>query len=163
MMLAVARLIIVLSCLLLMGIGASNAQSLPDPAIETRAKALSRELRCVVCQNQSIEDSTAPLAMDLKALLRERLTAGDSDAAAKAFLVQRYGNFVLLRPPFQFNTLLLWFGPFLLLGTTLFALRRFLSGTPPPAHALSTKPPPDPPLTSDEERRLSTALSEKGR
>jgi cytochrome c-type biogenesis protein CcmH len=88
---------------------------LPDPAQEARARDLSQHLRCVVCQNQSIDDSNAPLARDLRILLRERLKAGDTDRAAIDFIVARYGNFVLLKPPLQLDTLLLWFGPGLVL------------------------------------------------
>jgi cytochrome c-type biogenesis protein CcmH len=88
---------------------------LPDAAQEARARDLSQHLRCVVCQNQSIDDSNAPLARDLRILLRERLKAGDTDKAAIDFIVARYGNFVLLKPPLQLDTLLLWFGPGLVL------------------------------------------------
>ncbi len=84
---------------------------LPDPAQEARARDLSQHLRCVVCQNQSIDDSNAELARDLRILLRERIKAGDSDKAAIDYIAQRYGNFVLLKPPLQRETLLLWFGP----------------------------------------------------
>jgi cytochrome c-type biogenesis protein CcmH len=93
-------------------------EQLQDPKLEARARALSQELRCLVCQNQSIDDSAAPLAHDLRVILRERLAAGESDAQAKAYLVRRYGDFVLLRPPFQFDTGALWLGPpaVLLLG-----------------------------------------------
>ena len=84
---------------------------LPDAKLEARARELSRELRCLVCQNQSIDDSDAPLARDLRILLRERLTAGDTDQQAKDFLVSRYGAFVLLKPPFTAHTLLLWTAP----------------------------------------------------
>lgn len=86
-------------------------EQLQDPKLEARARALSQELRCLVCQNQSIDDSAAPLAHDLRVILRERLAAGDSDAQAKAYLVRRYGDFVLLRPPFQADTWALWLGP----------------------------------------------------
>ena len=86
-------------------------EQLADPALEARARSLSRELRCVVCQNQSIDESDAALARDLRVLLRERLAAGDTDAQAKDFIVQRYGNFVLLKPPLEGATLALWFGP----------------------------------------------------
>lgn len=90
---------------------------LSDPQLEARARNLSQMLRCVVCQNQSIDDSTAPLARDLRVLVRERLQGGDSDRQALSFIVDRYGNFVLLKPPFQWNTMLLWIGPaFLLLA-----------------------------------------------
>ena len=91
-------------------------EQLKDPALEARARAVSRDLRCVVCQNQSIDDSEAPLAHDLRVLLRERIAAGDTDAQAKAFLVQRYGHFVLLTPPFEPQTWLLWLGPLLVLA-----------------------------------------------
>ena len=88
---------------------------LPDPALETRARNLSRELRCMVCQNQSIDDSDAPLARDLRLLVRERLKAGDSDTQIVDFLVARYGDFVLLKPRFTSHTALLWLLPFLVL------------------------------------------------
>lgn len=81
---------------------------LKDPALETRARTLSQELRCMVCQNQSIDDSDAPLARDLRLLVRERLVKGDSDKQVLDFLVERYGNFVLLKPPVEPQTLLLW-------------------------------------------------------
>ena len=81
---------------------------LKDPALEARARHLSQELRCMVCQNQSIDDSDAPLARDLRLLVRERLTKGDSDKEVLGFLVARYGEFVLLKPQFELHTLLLW-------------------------------------------------------
>jgi cytochrome c-type biogenesis protein CcmH len=84
---------------------------LSDPALEARARALSKELRCMVCQNQSIDDSEAPLARDLRMLVRERLQAGESDRQVIDFLVARYGEFVLLRPRFSWRTALLWLGP----------------------------------------------------
>ena len=93
-------------------------EQLSNPAQEARAQVLSRTLRCVVCQNQSIDDSNAPLAHDLRVILRERIAAGDSDVQAVAYLVQRYGDFVRLNPPMRGDTLVLWFGPLavLLLG-----------------------------------------------
>jgi cytochrome c-type biogenesis protein CcmH len=84
---------------------------LADPALETRARALSKELRCMVCQNQSIDDSAAPLARDLRVLVRERLTGGDSDQQVLDFLVDRYGEFVLLKPRFAWHNALLWLTP----------------------------------------------------
>jgi cytochrome c-type biogenesis protein CcmH len=84
---------------------------LPDPRLEMRARVISQILRCVVCQNQSIDDSNAPLAHDLRVLVRERLASGDTDEQALDFIVARYGNFVLLNPPMQLNTLALWLGP----------------------------------------------------
>jgi cytochrome c-type biogenesis protein CcmH len=93
-------------------------EQLRDPKLEARARALSQELRCLVCQNQSIDDSAAPLAHDLRVILRERIAAGDTDRQAVDYLVRRYGDFVLLRPPFQADTWALWLGPLavLLLG-----------------------------------------------
>ncbi|MEX0753419.1 MAG: cytochrome c-type biogenesis protein [Xanthobacteraceae bacterium] len=90
-------------------------EMLADPALEARARALSQQLRCLVCQNQSIDDSDAPLARDLRILLRERLKSGDSDRQVMDFLVARYGEFVLLKPPFAWHTALLWLAPGLLL------------------------------------------------
>jgi cytochrome c-type biogenesis protein CcmH len=84
---------------------------LTDPSLEARARGLSKELRCMVCQNQSIDDSDAPLARDLRLLVRDRLKGGDSDQQVLDFLVARYGNFVLLKPPFNWHTALLWLGP----------------------------------------------------
>ena len=84
---------------------------LSDPALESRARTLSKELRCMVCQNQSIDDSAAPLARDLRVLVRERLTSGDSDQQVLDFLVDRYGEFVLLKPRFVWHNALLWLTP----------------------------------------------------
>jgi cytochrome c-type biogenesis protein CcmH len=101
-----------LFCLLVLGSFPLRAvepkEMLADPALETRARNLSKELRCMVCQNQSIDDSEAPLAHDLRVLVRERLQAGDSDAQVINFLVARYGEFVLLRPQFAWHTAALW-------------------------------------------------------
>jgi len=88
---------------------------LADPAKEARARALSKELRCMVCQNQSIDDSDAPLARDLRVLVRERISAGDSDDAVRQFLVARYGEFVLMRPTWSGANLILWLAPFIVL------------------------------------------------
>lgn len=91
-------------------------EELADPALEARARDISQHLRCVVCQNQSIDDSTAPLARDLRIIIRERLAAGDSNDEVVQFVTQRYGDFVLLKPPFKGQTYFLWFGPFLFLA-----------------------------------------------
>ncbi len=90
-------------------------ERLDDPALEERARGLSQELRCLVCQNQSIDDSDAPLAKDLRILVRDRLKAGDSDAEVMTYIVDRYGEFVLLRPPLRAGTVLLWLTPLLVL------------------------------------------------
>jgi cytochrome c-type biogenesis protein CcmH len=99
-------------------------EKLADPALEARARRISQELRCLVCQNQSIDDSNAELARDLRLIVRERISAGDSDAQVLAFVEQRYGEFALLRPPFKLHTLALWLMPLLLLIGTLLVLRR---------------------------------------
>lgn len=90
-------------------------EMLTDPAQEARARDITRELRCVVCQNQSVDDSDAPLARDIRILVRERVKNGDTNDQARDYIVARYGKFVLLRPPFERDTLLLWFGPLILL------------------------------------------------
>jgi cytochrome c-type biogenesis protein CcmH len=88
---------------------------LKDPALEIRARLISQDLRCLVCQNQSIDDSNAPLAKDLRVIVRERLTAGDSNEQVFNYVVVRYGNYVLLKPPLQQDTLILWLAPFFLM------------------------------------------------
>jgi cytochrome c-type biogenesis protein CcmH len=95
---------------------------LPDPALESRAREISHELRCMVCQNQSIDDSEAPLARDLRLLVRERLKAGDSDGQVVDFMVARYGEFVLLKPRFSWHTAILWGAPLTILIIGLFAV-----------------------------------------
>lgn len=126
---------------------------LSDAALETRARELSRELRCMVCQNQSIDDSDAPLAKDLRLLVRDRLKAGDSDQQIVDFIVARYGEFVLLKPRFAPHTLVLWFAtPALFLAALLIIVlayrRRSADGT-----ALQ-------PLTASERRRLKRLLDQ---
>ncbi len=112
------------------------AERLPDPALEARARVISAELRCLVCQNESIDDSHADLAHDIRVLVRERLTAGDTDTQAMQAIVRRYGDFVLLRPPVTPSTWLLWFGPVALLavgliGTLAWLRRRPTVAAPP--------------------------------
>jgi cytochrome c-type biogenesis protein CcmH len=129
---------------------------LDDPALEARARALSAEIRCLVCQNQSIDDSNAMLARELRILLRERLVAGDTDREVLDFLVARYGQFVLLRPQFNAVTALLWLAPPLLLiggGILAFAtIRRRSAATGESAE-----------LSAEEERRLRRVLAESDR
>ena len=109
------RLCLIVAMLSLLALSPAIAvtpdEFLSDPALEARARALSKELRCMVCQNQSIDDSDAPLARDLRILVRERLQAGESDQQVINFLVARYGEFVLLRPRFSWRTALLWLAP----------------------------------------------------
>lgn len=102
----------------------SPGELLEDPALEARARAIGKQLRCVVCQNQSIDDSNAELAQDFRHIVRERLQAGDSDAQVLDFMTDRYGEFVLLKPPVTAGTIVLWGGPFavLLVGAGLLAL-----------------------------------------
>lgn len=110
-------------------------EALGDPALEQRARALSKEIRCLVCQNQSIDESDADLARDLRHIVRERIEAGDSDDAVRTFLTDRYGDFVLLRPPLKPETYLLWFGPAAILAVGALGaaihLNRRRKGAPP--------------------------------
>ena len=122
---------------------------LPDPALEARARAITRELRCVVCQSESIDDSNADIARDLRLLVRERIVTGDSDTQVQAFVVDRYGEFVLVRPPFTARNAALWLsGPLLLLagGGIAFAFIRRRAAAPAPERR---------PLSPEEEARLS--------
>ena len=119
-----------IACLLLPWPCASRAvqpdEVMADPKLEARARNLSAQLRCMVCQNESIDESGADLARDLRLLVRDRLKAGDSDDQIRSFLVQRYGDFILLKPPFKPETFLLWAAPFLILvgGGIFIALSR---------------------------------------
>lgn len=124
---------------------------LKDSALEARARDLSRGLRCMVCQNQSIDDSDAPLARDLRLLVRERLTKGDSDSQVLDFLVARYGEFVLLKPPLELHTLLLWGLPPVallagMLALVVLARRRKAASVEPPA------------LSGEEQRRMAALV-----
>ncbi|KQQ11887.1 cytochrome C biogenesis protein [Methylobacterium sp. Leaf123] len=110
---------------------------LKDPAMEARARHISEGLRCLVCQNQSIDDSDAPLAKDLRVLVRERLKEGDSNGQVIDYVVARYGEFVLLRPVFGWHTLLLWLSPLLAVGFGAFGIWRLSRRRPPKADDLS--------------------------
>jgi cytochrome c-type biogenesis protein CcmH len=126
------------------------SEMLKDPALEARAREVGQALRCVVCQNQSIDDSAAEVARDMRRAVRERLSAGDSDAQVFDFMVVRYGDYVLLKPPFKLGTLLLWLGaPLVLLiaatAIMLTALRRRATA-------------PLPPLSDEERERLRSLL-----
>ena len=128
------------------------SEQLSDPVLEARARSISKELRCVVCQNQSIDDSDAPLAADLRVIVREQLSLGRTDDQTKQYLVTRYGSYVLLRPPFRLDTLALWLGPFaVLLGGALlvFAWLRARRGVVDA-----------PPLTQAEQARLDALTKE---
>ena len=130
------------------------SERLADPALEARARALSQELRCLVCQNQSIDESNADLAHDLRVLLRQRLTAGDTDRQVLDYVVARYGVFVLLDPPFLRATYLLWLVPPLLVvgAGTLLVIR-----------ARRRRPDPELPALSEEERaRAALLLGDRG-
>ncbi len=129
----------------------SPDEILADPTLEARARGITKQLRCLVCQNQSIDDSNAPLARDLRILVRERLKAGDGDSAVIAFVVARYGDFVLLRPPVKATTWLLWFGPALLfLGAAIFLWLR--------ARRRMTAPVAPAPLDADEQKKLDALM-----
>ena len=126
---------------------------LADPVLEGRARTLSKGLRCMVCQNESIDESGADLARDVRVKLRERLTAGDTDEAAVRFIVDRYGKFVLLNPPIEPATYVLWFSPVVILGVAtggiLAAIRRRKAAATPP-----------PPLDAAEQARLAALMQE---
>jgi cytochrome c-type biogenesis protein CcmH len=132
------------------------SEMLKDPALEARARVLSEELRCLVCQNQSIDDSDAPLAADLRVLLRQRLTAGDSDTQVIDFLVARYGEFILLKPRFNWHTALLWaVAPAALIAGIAVAFAASRKRGRAAAN-------PVPPLSEHEEKALRRLMSENG-
>jgi cytochrome c-type biogenesis protein CcmH len=151
------RVLAALLALVLIGCSAAHAvqpdEIMPDPAKEARARNLSRELRCMVCQNQSIDDSDASLARDLRLLVRERITAGDSDTQVMDFLVARYGEFVLLKPRFEPRTLLLWLVPPAVLAGGGLALWIYARRRSRVADAVMA-------LTPDEEARLTKLLGD---
>ncbi|MDD9876636.1 MAG: cytochrome c-type biogenesis protein CcmH [Magnetovibrio sp.] len=132
------------------------SEVLADPLLEKRAREISKGLRCVVCQNQSIDDSDATLARDLRVLVRERLVAGDSDQDVVDYVVSRYGEFVLLKPPFKFATAVLWVGPAVIVLAALAAMAAFFrrqrrgatGGARPTA------------LSDDERRRLDALMKD---
>jgi cytochrome c-type biogenesis protein CcmH len=131
-------------------------EMLADPALEARARALSQEIRCMVCQSETIDDSGADLAHDLRVLVRERITAGDSDEDVRQFLVARYGDYILMKPPLKPYTWLLWFGPaaiLLVAGVAIAAVarRRARAAAVPPA-----------PLSEAERQRLDALLADGG-
>ena len=143
-------------------------EMLDDPLLEKRAREISKVLRCLVCQNQSIDDSDADLAKDLRIIVRQRLTAGDSDSAVIDYVVSRYGDFVLLNPPFKGATLVLWLGPAVIAGLGLWAMIAFMrrnrgqgGGTQAATAKAASRPRPAP-LTEDEKKRLEKLLKEDG-
>ncbi len=128
---------------------------LPDAALEARAREISAGLRCLVCQNQSIDDSNAPLARDLRLLVRERLKAGDSDAQVMRFVEDRYGEFVLLNPPLSWRTIVLWAAPVLALIVAVWMTARGWRRRQPQAANATVAP-----LSPDEESKLRSILAE---
>lgn len=151
------RLIPILAALLfaLPALAADPSEMLKDPALEKRAHDLGKELRCLVCQSESIEDSNADLARDLRVIVREQISLGKSDADIRNFVVDRYGDYVLLKPPFKLSTLALWLGPFLLLVVGIWAAARFYFSRAKKVDILTPKP-----LTPEEQRRLDALLKE---
>lgn len=148
-----SRLAALLALLLLASAGPAHAisdpaEALANPKQEARAEAIGRQLRCLVCQNESIEDSGADLARDLRHIVRQRVAAGDSNQQVIAWMVARYGDFVRLRPPFEWQTALLWGSPVLALGVGVLAIA---------AHRRN-RPAPPPPLSEAEQARLRDLL-----
>lgn len=133
------------------------SERLADPALEARARVISQDLRCQVCQNQSIDDSNASLAADLRRLVRERLTAGDSNEAVLSYVTQRYGDYVLLRPPLRTDTILLWYGPFGLLAAGLVGAAIYIRRRNPKAAPSVAS------LSAEEEQRLAKLLAPEER
>ena len=131
-------------------------EMLADPKLEARAREISSELRCLVCQNQSIDDSDAPLAKDLRLLVRERLKAGDSDQGVKDWLVARYGEFVLLRPRFEMQTAILWLAPFVVLALGGVAAWRTL-------RRRGARASVEAPLSAAEKARLAELLGDEAK
>lgn len=154
------RRLIAAALLLALSVPAARAvepsEVLPDPAMEARAREISKDLRCLVCQNQSIDDSNADLARDLRRLVRERLVAGDDNRQVLTFVVDRYGDYVLLRPPFKPATLLLWVGPFVVLAIGAVGVAVYLRRRQGPGGSDTA------PLTEDERRRLDALLKDQG-
>ena len=150
----------ILTCLLLLAPLAARAvqpgEIMTNPGLEARARALSAELRCMVCQNESIDESHADLARDLRVLVRERLQVGDSDEQIRDFLVRRYGDFILLKPPFKPETWLLWGAPFLVLlaGGCIILVARRRQKSLASANSLS--------LSKAERAKLEALLGEEG-
>ncbi len=150
------RIVLLLSLMASTALAVEPDEILTDLAMEGRAREISKELRCLVCQNQSIDDSDAPLARDLRILVRERLLAGDTDEETVSFIVDRYGDFVLLRPPFKASTLILWIGPALILisgiiGVGIWHRRRSAQDVTAVVA----------PLTVEEQDRLDGLMSQK--
>jgi len=149
---------LVLSLLGVPALAVQPDEILKDPALEARARTLSQELRCMVCQNQSIDDSDAPLAKDLRVLVRERLSAGDSDNQVIDFLVARYGEFVLLKPRVTAHTLLLWLAPFAALAIGGWGVIAFIRRRANGPEVAGTQEQ----LTPAEQSRVAELLKEPG-
>jgi cytochrome c-type biogenesis protein CcmH len=147
--------LLILTLLISPAVAVEPEEMLSDPALEARARDISAELRCLVCQNQSIDDSDAQLAKDLRLLVRERLVKGETDEQVMAYIVSRYGEFVLLKPPFNSSTYVLWYGPviFVMIGVlVVFVMFRRRQSPVAPAAVLNT----------DEKRRLEALLDDEG-
>jgi cytochrome c-type biogenesis protein CcmH len=132
----------------------SPDEVLEDPALEARARNLAKELRCLVCQNQSIDDSDAGLARDLRQIVRERLLAGDTDTEIIDYVTARYGDFVLLRPPVKLSTLILWYGPPVIFVIAIIAIIFYLRRR---RHDDVAEVPP--PLTDEDQEKLDRLLN----
>jgi cytochrome c-type biogenesis protein CcmH len=157
-MMRIGVFLVLLCVSLLLGAGPPPAwavrpdEMLADPALEARARDIGKELRCLVCRNQSVDDSDADLAHDLRVLVRDRIKAGDSNEQVVAYVRARYGDYVLLKPPFQGDTLLLWAGPAMILALGGLGMWRFLRRR----RAAS----PTPPLSAEEQGRLARLLDQ---
>ena len=146
--------LVLASHIVLPGVAARSASDDADQKLEERVRLLSQQVRCLVCQNETLADSRAELAVDLRREIREQMKSGRNDEQIRAFLTERYGDFVLYRPPLKVSTYPLWFGPFVLLAGGLFALYRSLKHWP-------TLPDAQP-LTAGERRRVRQLLKTQG-
>ncbi|MGO1119382.1 cytochrome c-type biogenesis protein [Rhodovibrionaceae bacterium A322] len=155
---AVLALILSVSPWLNNAVAVEPDEQLSDPVLENRARELSKEIRCVVCQNQSIDDSNAGIAKTMRVVVRERLELGDSDEEVKNYLVKRYGDYVLLKPPFKASTLLLWIGPAVILLIGIIVLVNLLRRQTTATKEASL--PSSAPLSAEEEARLAELMNE---
>tara|TARA_Y100000590_G_C15701497_1_gene1006962 strand:- start:295 stop:804 length:510 start_codon:yes stop_codon:yes gene_type:complete len=147
---------IAIFCLISFDSLSQSDKPLADYKLEKRAQKLNKQLRCLVCQNQSIDDSSAPLAKQLRQIVRERISAGDNDTEVKKFLVERYGDWILLKTPFKFSTVFLWFGPLIIILILLFFGYKKITKNSTTKQNLSTSK-----LSMEEKEKLKSIFTEK--
>jgi len=158
-------ILLMLSIMFALPFGPSYAvlpdEILDDPVLEARAREVSKDLRCLVCQNQSIDDSDAELARDLRLIVRERLVAGDNNDQVKDYLVDRYGIYVLLNPPINIQTILLWVGPLIILLFGLIAVFLWYRGRKKEQNSLALNDPKTEQLSAEEQARFDALMKDE--